>query len=169
MRRQRESPQHKTISLRPKWKRPEYLAAKTSANDRELSLLISVITAVVILLIGFFIARSRRRRSGRLPNIPWVGRDRRRWFSKFRARAWTTVNYEAALRDAYETASTLSKDLYGSQLTSIVREEQPIMHSVWSRRRHRCAFTISHPMVNRTAGPNDQHGRVDEECIADEA
>jgi hypothetical protein len=50
-------------------------------------------------------ARFRRDRSRGRPDVPWVGRDKSTWFSKLRARTWTTVNYEAALSDAYKRVS----------------------------------------------------------------
>lgn len=65
------------------------------------------ITILVVFICGLLLIRSRRRKSKALPNVPWVGRDRRQWFSKLRARTWTTVNYESALREVYENVRAL--------------------------------------------------------------
>jgi hypothetical protein len=104
MRRQRPFSNRETLTLRPKWKRPDYINAKTSTSlaDEQFILLLALAICVLV-FVAVLLTRLRRNKSTGLPDIPWVGRDRRKWFSKLRARTWTTVNYETALREAYET------------------------------------------------------------------
>lgn len=105
MRRQRPYAQYETRPLRPKWRRPEYtILDRTLLVDDELLVSLVGVAAFAVLLGIAFLVLSRRK-SRTLPNVPWVGRDKRKWFSKLRARTWTTVNYEAALKEAYETVT----------------------------------------------------------------
>ena len=59
--------------------------------------------ALIVLSILILVTLHVRLRRMPLPSIPWVHLDPKKWFSKLQARTWTTVNYEAALKEAYET------------------------------------------------------------------
>lgn len=37
-----------------------------------------------------------------LPDLPWIGEKKGHWFSKTRAKIAATINYRAAIKDAYE-------------------------------------------------------------------
>jgi hypothetical protein len=45
---------------------------------------------------------SKRRKRVTLPDLPWINRDPDLWFSKLRARIWTTLKYKDAIQYAYE-------------------------------------------------------------------
>ena len=107
MRRQRPYSLYETSPLRPKWKRVSFIKREIPpTNDRDAVFLIVATAAFLVLLCGLLVVRSRRKTNA-LPNVPWVGRDRHKWFSKLRARTWTTVNYETALKEAYDKVSLL--------------------------------------------------------------
>ena len=101
MRRRRPYVNHESSLSQPKWKRASFVKREIpTPGDRDTVPLLCVI-ACLILYCASYLLGSRRPKPKVLPNIPWVGRDRKKWFSKLRARTWTTVHYEAALKDAY--------------------------------------------------------------------
>jgi hypothetical protein len=48
-----------------------------------------------------------------LPDLPWIGVAKGRWFAKNRARIWATFQYKAAIEEAYENVScTLPQTIF---------------------------------------------------------
>ena len=77
MRRRRSFGQHQTSALHPKWKRASFIEREVlTSTDRDTVLLMCII-AFLLLLRALLLIRLRRREPNVLPNIPWVGRDRR--------------------------------------------------------------------------------------------
>ena len=110
MRRRHPVTARETLRLQPKSRRSDPVpnTAKDITLDLEdVVLLAAVITAFVVLIILF--TRPRRKQKRTLPNIPWVHLAPKGWLSKLRARTWTTVNYEAALQEAYDTVCTFRR------------------------------------------------------------
>ena len=54
---------------------------------------------LAVILITVFLSRQKKRAS--LPDLPWINRDERKWFSEFRARLTTTINQKDAISYAY--------------------------------------------------------------------
>ena len=97
------------LQLQPKSRRPGPTVSTEQNIISELQdPVILAILVFVLFTLTILLLRSLRRRSDSLPRIPWVHLERRRYFSKIRARTWTTVNYEAALKEAYVTVGNSS-------------------------------------------------------------
>ena len=63
-----------------------------------------LVNPYVLLLLGFTLLSalySHIKKRTTLPDLPWINRDPDQWFSKFRARLRTTLNYRDALGLAY--------------------------------------------------------------------
>lgn len=102
MRRRRPYFKHESSLLQPEWKRASFVKREIpTSGDRDTVLLLCIV-ACLILLCASYLLGSRRRKPKVLPDIPWVGQDRKKWLSKLRARTWTTLRYEAALKEAYD-------------------------------------------------------------------
>ncbi|KIW80965.1 hypothetical protein Z517_03988 [Fonsecaea pedrosoi CBS 271.37] len=57
----------------------------------------------VCLLLAFLLLHWRRKSSPTLPDLPWVARNDRAWVLRdLRTRLWCSINYEEALRRAYD-------------------------------------------------------------------
>ncbi|KAH0831706.1 cytochrome P450 [Fonsecaea pedrosoi] len=57
----------------------------------------------VCLLLAFLLLHWRRKSSPTLPDLPWVARNDRAWvLCDLRTRLWCSINYEEALRRAYD-------------------------------------------------------------------
>ena len=61
-----------------------------------------IAVALLSVVVTFLVARHRRNAQASSPDVPWVYRKPKKWFSKLRARTWTTLHYEAALKEAYD-------------------------------------------------------------------
>ena len=67
----------------------------------DVNILHIIAVALLSLVVTFLVARHRRNAHASSPDVPWVHRNPRKWFSKLRTRTWTTLHYEAALKEAY--------------------------------------------------------------------
>ncbi|KIX02230.1 uncharacterized protein Z518_08169 [Rhinocladiella mackenziei CBS 650.93] len=78
-----------------------FRALFTKDIDRENVLLLLVVASVVFLIV--FISLKGQRNSSSRPDLPWVGRNEKAWFIRnIRTRLWNMMNYEQALRLAYD-------------------------------------------------------------------
>lgn len=108
MRRERLRTSFDTFELPPTLKKASFILAKSSPEDGDLKVLIISVLVAVIFISLLLLTRNRRSSSDALSKLPWVGRDNRKWFAKLRTRTWTTVNYEGALKEAYDTVCSVS-------------------------------------------------------------
>jgi hypothetical protein len=79
--------------------------ADTSIKDvHPFRLLICFLAVLmVVYLAQAILGRRKNDQASALPELPWVGRSENAWFlTNTRARFWTMLNYEEALRIAYE-------------------------------------------------------------------
>ena len=154
-----------TLRLQPKWRSPDQ--ALNIEQDILPELEGPAIVAILVLIFVTFVSllpRSLRRRHSPLPDIPWVHLEPRKCFSKLRARTWTTVNYEAALQEAYDTVCIFRP--YLSMLIKIaVFEERSSLHIVWSRWGHSSLATVRHSVAGQSTRYSDQHRREHQECL----
>ena len=150
MRRQRNYPQYETALLRPTWKRASSIVREIpDTSDPDTRFLLGAVLFVV-LVCGLFLIGFRRRKSRSLPDVPWVGRDKIQWFSKLRARTWTTVNYETALREAYDKVKLLKRNAHTTDTDrKSVSQKRPIMYTLRPRWRHSRPSTFFNTLVGQ--------------------
>ncbi|OAL24026.1 hypothetical protein AYO20_10771 [Fonsecaea nubica] len=80
-------------------------AARSPADILSVSLTTTSLNIVfpVCLLLAFLLLRWRRKSNPTLPDLPWVARNDRAWVLRnLRTRLWCSINYEEALRRAYD-------------------------------------------------------------------
>jgi hypothetical protein len=99
MRRER---QRAAFEFPPQLKRASFIVAKPDTTSDHTVLIYAGAFAVVLICL-YLLFKRRNVGLNALQKLPWVGRDNRKWLANLRTRTWTTVNYELALKTAYDT------------------------------------------------------------------
>ncbi len=80
--------------------------ADGAPNSPLTKMIIGLPKTLTFMIVGALIAYTIWLRKGKatsLPDLPWVARSEKAWiFGNFRTRWWCSMNYEEALRRAYD-------------------------------------------------------------------